>query len=595
MNKRIFLLGIPHHSNLGDSAIAYAEERFIKNNYRNSELFFFPQENLENRIDELKKIISDDDIIFMQGGGNMGCEYIITEIQRRKIVQAFPNNKIVFFPLTIYFKNTPYEQTELKKSEEIYSSHKNLTILAREEKSFEIMKEHFKNNRIIYTPDIVTYLNETEPRQKRSGALMIMRRDREKILDNSQEDYIKDILTKYGYEITVEDNVRGDKVLADEERIQRLEELWDLYRKAEIVVTDRLHGMIFSAITSTPCIALNNYNYKLSASSKWFERFNYIEFINDSKDFERSLNKLKSIKEFDKYNNTFAIEYFNQILMDENKLLEEMKKSPIRVLGMEEALKKIKEEKKSISRFGDGEMNIILGIKDIKFQKYTPYLSERLREILTEKQDFCYIGIPEAINNLNNLALENKAFWIKNMCNYRDTWMEFLNYDMEYIPANITRPYIRYKDRSNCGKYFELLKDIWKDRDVVICEGEQTGIGVGNDLLNQCKSVKRIICPAENAFKKYEQILNRLKKENKNSLILIALGPTATVLAYDLAKQGYQALDIGHVDIEYEWFLRNATKREKIENKYTNEVKGGNQTVKIEDEKYLKQIIEIIK
>ena len=80
-----------------------------------------------------------------------------------------------------------------------------------------------------------------------------------------------------------------------------------------------------------------------------------------------------------------------------------------------------------------------------------------------------------------------------------------------------------------------------------------------------------------------------------NSLIIIALGPTATVLAYDLAKEGYQALDMGHFDIEYEWYLRNATKKEKISNKYTNEVSGGNDTENVQDKDYINQIEKMIK
>lgn len=48
---------------------------------------------------------------------------------------------------------------------------------------------------------------------------------------------------------------------------------------------------------------------------------------------------------------------------------------------------------------------------------------------------------------------------------------------------------------------------------------------------------------------------------NKAKLVLIALGHTATVLAYDLAEVGYQAIDIGHIDIEYEWFLMRAPKK----------------------------------
>ena len=51
---------------------------------------------------------------------------------------------------------------------------------------------------------------------------------------------------------------------------------------------------------------------------------------------------------------------------------------------------------------------------------------------------------------------------------------------------------------------------------------------------------------------------------------------------------------MGHFDIEYEWYKRNAKKQEKIANKYTNEVSGGNVTNNIHDKKYLSQIIEDI-
>ena len=177
----------------------------------------------------------------------------------------------------------------------------------------------------------------------------------------------------------------------------------------------------------------------------------------------------------------------------------------------------------------------------------------------------------------------------------RDTWLKYIDKDREYCTANLTRLYIRYKDKSNTGIHFSIMKEIWKDRDVLICEGEQTRVGVGNDLLEGCRSVRRVICPAEDAFEKYDEILNILKREPKETLIIMALGPTATVLAYDLAKDGHQALDMGHFDIEYEWYLRNATKKEKINNKYTNEVSGGNATENVKDEEYINQIETIIK
>lgn len=280
--------------------------------------------------------------------------------------------------------------------------------------------------------------------------------------------------------------------------------------------------------------------------------------------------------------------------MDEQELLDKMANSKIKILGIEDSLNKIMKEKQSICRFGDGELDIILG-RRLGFQEYNSKLSKMLEDILTTKQSFCLVGVPDAINNFDNITDDSRKFWVDNMLRVRDIWLKYLNEEMTYCTANITRLYIRYKDKSNCGKYFSMLKEIWKDRDVLICEGEQTRVGIGNDLLSECKSVRRVICPSENAFNKYDEILERLKQEDKKTLILIALGPTATILAYNLAKEGYQALDVGHFDIEYEWYKRKAIKKEKIDNKYTNEVIGGNNANNVEDEQYLAQIETVIK
>ena len=129
-------------------------------------------------------------------------------------------------------------------------------------------------------------------------------------------------------------------------------------------------------------------------------------------------------------------------------------------------------------------------------------------------------------------------------------------------------------------------------RDVLIIEGEKTRVGIGNDLLNNTNSIKRIICPAINAFNVYDKILASALQFNKNILILIALGPTATVLAYDLYKSNYQVIDLGHVDIEYELFLRKANHSIKIPTKYVSEAIGGTENISnITDINYYKQIV----
>ena len=151
-----------------------------------------------------------------------------------------------------------------------------------------------------------------------------------------------------------------------------------------------------------------------------------------------------------------------------------------------------------------------------------------------------------------------------------------------------------FASKSKSGEWFLLLQKIWEQRDIVFIEGEKSRLGVGNDLFANTHSIKRILCPPRNAFDKYNTILSEATKLDKNSLILVALGPTATVLAYDLHKLGYQAIDIGHVDIEYEWCNMKVTHKVKIPNKFVNEQPGGDNVNSVNEEAYYNQIISKI-
>ncbi|MDP1491874.1 GT-D fold domain-containing glycosyltransferase, partial [Klebsiella pneumoniae] len=75
------------------------------------------------------------------------------------------------------------------------------------------------------------------------------------------------------------------------------------------------------------------------------------------------------------------------------------------------------------------------------------------------------------------------------------------------------------------------------------------------------KSVRRIICPSKNAFERYTQILNNVRSQAtliNDALVLVSLGPTATVLAFDLSEMGIQTVDIDHLDVEYNWYKMKA-------------------------------------
>ena len=94
---------------------------------------------------------------------------------------------------------------------------------------------------------------------------------------------------------------------------------------------------------------------------------------------------------------------------------------------------------------------------------------------------------------------------------------------------------------------------MFEGEELLIVEGATSHSGVGNDLFDGAKSIKRIICPSHNAFDKIQEIKEEILEHSEGRLILLMLGPTAKVLAYQLSQLGYRALDLGHIDSEYEW------------------------------------------
>ena len=267
----------------------------------------------------------------------------------------------------------------------------------------------------------------------------------------------------------------------------------------------------------------------------------------------------------------------------------------VKFINDSELIDLIVNEKKSICRYGDGELRIMEDVPSNFFQKNDKELGKRLSEIITKKNRSIIICLPKPIADLKNYNIKAKLFWVCHLYEYRNQWLKYVKFDREYGNTNVTRPYIDYYDRSDCKEKFDNLKRIWDGKNICIIEGNLTKLGVGNDLLNNAKNIRRIIAPSKNAYDCYGEIINAAKQINKDTLILIALGPTATVLAYDLATLGYQALDIGHIDIEYEWFLKKAKNKVAIDGKAVNEVKNKErESINIEDKKYQNSIIKVI-
>lgn len=264
------------------------------------------------------------------------------------------------------------------------------------------------------------------------------------------------------------------------------------------------------------------------------------------------------------------------------------------VASKEDTLLYIIDHKSSICRYGDGELNLIWGI-DLGFQTCNPEISRRMKEVFDSDEENMLIGLPDIFDDLDHYTDFSHDWWRTYLYSNIDKLKQIIKPGRHYFCSNITRFTSDYKE-DQADKLIPLYRKIWDGRDIYIVEGEQTRIGVGNDLLSNAKNLYRILAPVKNAYDKYDEIVAAIKEHVPwGSLVILALGPTATIMAYDLAKMGYQALDLGHFDIQYEYHIRGIHSKQPIPGKYVNEASTAGQTVDdsvIKDENYSKSIIK---
>lgn len=279
----IFLAGF--YQNLGDMAITLAQRDFLQRQFQEAEIVWISNEDTYKAVRAIKKYISPSDLITVIGGGNMSDAYVHLETERRYVVKSFPQNRVVLFPQTMFFHQTEQGTKELQKSKVVYEGHPNLVMFARERNSYYRMKEAFPKVKVCLAPDIVLSLDKREPTLQRHGVLCCIRSDKESDLVEQQRNAILSAVDGKFSLVTVTDTVDVSKEACTESRLEAtLNDFWDKIKAAELVITDRLHCMIFCAITDTPCIVIDNANQKVSGVyHDWLEAFERIHLVTKEK------------------------------------------------------------------------------------------------------------------------------------------------------------------------------------------------------------------------------------------------------------------------------------------------------------------------
>lgn len=236
----------------------------------------------------------------------------------------------------------------------------------------------------------------------------------------------------------------------------------------------------------------------------------------------------------------------------------------IKVHTVDETIDVLLNTEKSMVRFGDGEIVMIRG-GDLMLQKASPEIAEGLAGILSYPYEDLIVTIPGIFETLSDHHRESRQFWRDHLLFSRKTYERYCNPDRIYYSTFVSRCYYYAADRSGCGAQFAKIRKIWENKNIVVVEGERTHNGVGNDLLDTARSIERIICPPSNAYEAIPAILEACKAYGRDRLFLLSVGVAAKFLAVELFSLGYRVLDIGNLDMEYEWFVRRSLGKMKLE------------------------------
>lgn len=280
--------------NIGDQAQFVAIEAWLKKNFSEHEIVEIDKDEATWLTKSYKKLVNKDIPIVLHSGGNMGDRAMWSETSRRIMIENFPDNKILSLPQTINFHNTEFGQKQRIKTEAIYNKHPNLTIVARDNKSFEIANEMFPKCKVDKAPDFVlSYFEQLEPENTNGKVLYCMRKDSESAYTESD---LKQLFESADRPYDVFDTTIPESITKSE-RQSVLDDTLKMFSQYDYIVTDRFHGLIFSVLCKKPTVVLPTVDHKLTSAFDWFDDVKFVQFAQTIQEVPATTIKVLEMKE----------------------------------------------------------------------------------------------------------------------------------------------------------------------------------------------------------------------------------------------------------------------------------------------------------
>lgn len=212
---------------------------------------------------------------------------------------------------------------------------------------------------------------------------------------------------------------------------------------------------------------------------------------------------------------------------------------------------------KSLARFGDGEVNLMLGRREF-FQEKDKELQRRLLQVFKERDENLLIGIPDIFTGKMPMNRVNYNFWRHYYKRLVLWFIKNTDHNRLYLGAHMSSPYTTTKttDCELLDKVYDTFRMIWDNKDIIFVRANHSQV-YDYDIFDNVKSIKIIYCPPKQTWNYYNQIKEEVFQEDRDKLYILAIGPVSDILAYDLMKDGRRALDLGHLPKDYDAYKKD--------------------------------------
>jgi len=216
----------------------------------------------------------------------------------------------------------------------------------------------------------------------------------------------------------------------------------------------------------------------------------------------------------------------------------------------------------SVARIGDGEFGLATGVAvpNNGCQAADESLREAMQRVLRCDNPKCRVALAKSFfysdpscvpQDIDDFA--NKIFMPQAEAG---DYLKYVVPGYKYLDASmsVVRKHYPTISRKVYAAYYSVLRQVLLGKDVIVVSGDSRCFEYERNLLNDCgvNSTSYLSVPQKGAWANYDAIKKWLLDMNGSGsrLVLLGCGPTATVLAYELADT-MRCLDVGHMFADY--------------------------------------------